>query len=115
MGDDTSVKPSDRAFHGFLHARVVRGGGLDDVVELHHDVGADGVLERHGVFRGEKPGGIPRLVTVKLSGLQWLNSHGRSIMRTQKADTFFCDPGQFEQRDHLEPRPEVSATKWTTV
>jgi hypothetical protein len=41
----------------FFDAGVVGGGGGYDVVELHDDVGADGILERYGVFRGEEPSG----------------------------------------------------------
>lgn len=56
VGGDTAVEPADAAVHGFLHASVVGRRGLDDVVELHDDVGADGVLEGDGVFGGEEPG-----------------------------------------------------------
>lgn len=50
VSGDAAVQPSDGAFHGFLHAGFVRGGGCDDVVELHDYVGADDVLEGDGVF-----------------------------------------------------------------
>ena len=36
-----AVKPAYRAFHGFLHTRVVGRGRCDNVVELHDYVGAD--------------------------------------------------------------------------
>lgn len=57
---DAAVKPADGALHGFVHTDGVGGGGDDDVVELHYYVGADGVLERDGVFGGEKPGQFQR-------------------------------------------------------
>lgn len=53
VGGDAPVEPSDAAFHGLLHARVIGRGGLDDIVELHDDVRADGVLQIDRVLRGE--------------------------------------------------------------
>ena len=56
MGGDAAVKPADGAGGRFLDAGVVGGGCGDHVVELHDDVGADGVLEGDGVFGCEEPG-----------------------------------------------------------
>ena len=55
VGGDAAVEPADGALHGFFHAGMVGGSGYYDVVELHDDVGADGVLEGDGVFGCEKP------------------------------------------------------------
>ena len=55
MGGDAAVEPADGAVHGFTHAKSIRGGGDDDVVELHYYVGADGVLEGDGVFGSKEP------------------------------------------------------------
>jgi hypothetical protein len=66
---------------------IGRGGG-DHVVELHYDVGADGILQGDGVLRCEE--------------------HRRSIVWTQEAYTFFGDFGKLEQRHHLEAGLEVS-------
>lgn len=51
---DTPVEPADGAVHGVLHALLVGGGGGDHIIELHDDVGADGVLEVDGVLGGEQ-------------------------------------------------------------
>lgn len=45
MRCNTSVEPSYRALHRFLHPLVVRRRRLDDIVELHDNVGADRVLK----------------------------------------------------------------------
>ncbi|KFY35663.1 hypothetical protein V494_05722 [Pseudogymnoascus sp. VKM F-4513 (FW-928)] len=79
---DAAVEPADGAEHGFAHALGVGGGGHEDVVELHDDVGADGVLEADGVFGGEE--------------------HGGAVVGGEEADAFFGDGGEFEERDHLE-------------
>lgn len=41
---EAPVDPSDGPLHRFLHSRT-RRGGFHDVVELHDDVGTDGVLQ----------------------------------------------------------------------
>jgi hypothetical protein len=56
VGGDAAVEPADGALRCFGDAGGVRGGCRNYVVELHDDVGADGVLEGDGVFRGEEPG-----------------------------------------------------------
>src|SRR5258708_33981098 len=55
VGGDAAVQPADGAMHGFGHAREVGRGRGYYVVQLHDDVGADGVLQSYGVFRGEEP------------------------------------------------------------
>ena len=57
VSGDAPIKPTDRTIRGFLDPGVIRRGGLDDVVQLHDDVGTYRVLERHGVFRCEQPVG----------------------------------------------------------
>jgi hypothetical protein len=88
VGFYTTVKPAHRALHGFLHTRMVGRGGDDDIVELHHDIRADRVLQRHRVFRGKK--------------------HGRTVVRTEEPDALFCDFGELQQRDHLEAGGGIS-------
>lgn len=82
MRGDAAVEPADGALHGFAHARCVGGGGGDDVVELHDDVAADGVLQGDGVLGGQE--------------------HGGAVVRAEEADAGFGDAGEFEEGDHLE-------------
>lgn len=88
VGLYAAVEPAHRALHGLLHPGEVGRGSDDHVVELHHDVGADRVLQRHGVFGGEQ--------------------HGRAIVRAEEADAFFGDFGELEQRHHLKAVARVS-------
>ena len=78
---DAAIEPADGAVHGGFHASVVGGGGGDDVVELHDDVGVDSVLQGDGVLRGEE--------------------HGGAVVGREEADAVFGDLGQFEEGDHL--------------
>ena len=55
MRGDAAVEPANRALHSFLHTCRVGGGGRNNVVELHNNVGAYRALDGHGVFRREKP------------------------------------------------------------
>ena len=82
MGSDAAVEPADGAAHGCFHAAGVGRGGGDDVVELHDDVAADGVLEGDGVLGGEE--------------------HGGCVVGGEEADAFLGDLGEFEEGDHLE-------------
>lgn len=82
MRGDAPIEPADGALHGFAHAGGIGGGGDEDVVELHHDVGADGVLKGHGVF--------------------WGQEHGRAVVGGEEADAFFGDGGELEEGHHLE-------------
>jgi hypothetical protein len=88
MGFDTAIKPAHRALHSFLHTRVVGRGGDNDIVELHHDVGANRVLQRHGVLRGKQ--------------------HGRAVVGAEEPDTLFGDFGELQERDHLEAGGGIS-------
>uniref|UniRef100_A0AAG5CUV8 Uncharacterized protein n=1 Tax=Anopheles atroparvus TaxID=41427 RepID=A0AAG5CUV8_ANOAO len=47
---DTSIQPADRAVHRFLYAWS-GGGRLHYVIQLHHNVRADGVLDFHAALR----------------------------------------------------------------
>lgn len=51
--DDAPIEPAHRPLHGLLHARPVRRGRLDHIVQLHHDIRADRILQGHGMFRRE--------------------------------------------------------------
>lgn len=82
VGGYAAVEPADAALHGLAHAGRVGRGGDQDVVELHHDVGPDAVLQRHGVLRGQQ--------------------HGAAVVRTEEAHALLGDGGQLEERDHLE-------------
>ena len=68
--------------HGFLDPGVVGRGGGNHVVELHHDVRADGVLEGDGMLGSEE--------------------HGRLVVWAEEADAFFGHFGELEEGDHLE-------------
>ncbi len=46
VSGDAAVEPADRALHGFPHTLLVWGRGGNDIVELHDDVAADGILQR---------------------------------------------------------------------
>jgi hypothetical protein len=88
MGLYAAVEPAHRALHGLLHARVVGRGGGNHVVELHHDVGADRVLQRDGVLGREE--------------------HGGAVVGAQEAHAFLGHFGELEQRHHLEAGRGVS-------
>lgn len=90
-----AVKPAYGALHGLLHAGQVGRGGCDDIVELHDDVGADGVLEGDGVLRREQ--------------------HGRAIVGTEEAHALFRHFGQLEQRHHLEAGGVSAAARRPTT
>jgi hypothetical protein len=45
VSGDASVEPSYATFHGLLHPSMIWRGSLDDVVQLHDNVRADGVLK----------------------------------------------------------------------
>jgi hypothetical protein len=45
VSGDTSVEPSHATFHRLLHPSMIGRCGLDDIVELHDDVRADGILK----------------------------------------------------------------------
>jgi hypothetical protein len=85
---NAAVEPAHRTLHGLLHAGVVGRGGDNHIVKLHHDVGADGVLQGHGVLGGEQ--------------------HGAAVVGAQKANAFLGHFGEFEQRHHLEAGRGVS-------
>jgi hypothetical protein len=85
---DAAVEPADGALHGLLHARVVGRGGGNHVVELHHDVGADRVLQRDRVLGREQ--------------------HGRAVVGAQEAHALFRHLCELEQRHHLEAGRGVS-------
>jgi hypothetical protein len=88
VGVDAAVEPADGALHGLLHAGVVGRGGGNHVVELHHDVGADGVLQGDGVLGREQ--------------------HGRAVVGAQEAHALLRHLCKLEQRHHLEAGRGVS-------
>ena len=81
---NAAVKPAHRAVHGVAHSLFVGRGSRNHVVELHDDVGADGVLEVDGVLGCEE--------------------HGGSVMRREEFDTALGHRGEMEKGDHLESR-----------
>lgn len=76
-----AVQPPDGAVHGLLDARS-RRRRLDHIVQLHHDVSADGVLDGNGMLGSQ----------LALAAVE----------RRLKVDARLGDLGQLEQRDHLE-------------
>lgn len=91
VGNDAPIKPSDGAIRGFFDPGVIRRCGLDDVVQLHDDVGANRVLEGHGVFWSEQPGEAMSAEFVQMLQVRSLRVHWTAIMRTQESDAFFRD------------------------
>jgi hypothetical protein len=71
-----AIEPSNRSVHGFFDPLMVWRSCCNHVVELHDDVGADGVLERDGMLWGEK--------------------HGCAIVRAEEAHALFRDLGKLE-------------------
>lgn len=93
---DAAVEPSDRPIHRFLHPFEVRGRGGNHVVQLHHDVGADGVLQRDGMLGREQPGARFLLLTHSRDDGQGGNSHRRAVVRAEEAHALLGDFGQFQ-------------------
>eukprot|EP00187_Rhodella_violacea_P007535 CAMPEP_0174907946 /NCGR_PEP_ID=MMETSP0167-20121228/62741_1 /TAXON_ID=38298 /ORGANISM="Rhodella maculata, Strain CCMP736" /LENGTH=424 /DNA_ID=CAMNT_0016151543 /DNA_START=353 /DNA_END=1624 /DNA_ORIENTATION=+ len=81
VGGVAAVDPAEGAVHGGLDAGAGGGGG-NDVVEGHDDVGADLVLDLDGFFRGEEDFGAVD------DGLE--------------ADAFLGHLGEINQGHHLE-------------
>jgi hypothetical protein len=46
VSGNASIQPAQRAMHGLFDARTGDSGG-DDVVESHHDIGTDLILQMH--------------------------------------------------------------------
>uniref|UniRef100_A0A182N6C0 Uncharacterized protein n=1 Tax=Anopheles dirus TaxID=7168 RepID=A0A182N6C0_9DIPT len=81
VGCDAPVQPADRSVHRFLHARS-RRGRFHHIVQLHHYVRPDRVLDLHAAFRCQHT-----LATV---------------VRTLEPYALLGDFGQLQQRHHLE-------------
>jgi hypothetical protein len=91
-----SRRTSYGAFGCLLHPYWLRQGG-NNIVQLHHDIRADGVLYPHRVFRAEHER-LPWLEGV----LETIGREGLSRPRTlllrrptgYSQDSFFCDHGK---------------------
>mmetsp|Transcript_12756 Transcript_12756/g.38621 ORF Transcript_12756/g.38621 Transcript_12756/m.38621 type:complete len:224 (+) Transcript_12756:314-985(+) len=75
-----AIDPAQSPVHGLFDARTT-DCAAHNVVQCHHDISTDGILQLHRVF--------------------WCEHHFGAIVWRPKTNTFLCDTSQLEERDHL--------------
>ena len=82
MSFNATIQPTHGPVPGLLKAVGVGVRRVHDVVQLHHDVGADGGLDLDGMLLGQHALGV--------------------VLGRLELDSVLGDFGQLEEADHLE-------------